>query len=321
MTKHTNRSLLLFLALGLGLASIIALVVTRSLPLLVKEQIYSCQAFMQSITIDVVTCHLRNLLLGSLGTMLAIIGIKIAMVYRQIQILRQAAIDQPHHKPLQRALKKHQLQNQVVIIQTPKILAFCFGLQRPKIYISSGLLELLDEQELQAVLLHEKHHLVKADSLTLFIASSLLILFPFFPILADLINHFRLQAEIEADTAAILALGQKQPVLSVLKKMLLFQSPSNLGIAALADATLSSRIEYLTTGIVHRPSLSIFSSTISFASVSLLVSLLLLPARAMATEPNQTTNFCIGGTDCAVHCSSTPAISSPATIPPMSVAL
>ena len=47
----------------------------------------------------------------------------------------------------------------VRILAGPTPLAFVSGLFRPQIYLSPSLIDILDDQELRAVLLHERHHL------------------------------------------------------------------------------------------------------------------------------------------------------------------
>jgi hypothetical protein len=53
------------------------------------------------------------------------------------------------------------------------VFAFCLGLVSPRIYVSEGLLQLLDAHELAAVLHHEAAHLRRRDPLRLFLSELL----------------------------------------------------------------------------------------------------------------------------------------------------
>lgn len=56
---------------------------------------------------------------------------------------------------------KYELVDKVKIILDRKPLAFCLGFFQPKIYLSTGLIKLMNGSELEAIILHEKYHLLK----------------------------------------------------------------------------------------------------------------------------------------------------------------
>ena len=87
-------------------------------------------------------------------------------------------------------------------IQSEKPFAFCFGIRSPKIYVSSALISLFTKDEFETILCHEKHHLESRDALTLLVAHMVESLFPFFPLLSDLIMAYRTEREMLADRAA-----------------------------------------------------------------------------------------------------------------------
>ena len=55
------------------------------------------------------------------------------------------------------------------VIVTADALAVTHGLVRPRVAVSTGLIEALDASELTAVLVHERHHLRRRDPLRLLI--------------------------------------------------------------------------------------------------------------------------------------------------------
>ncbi len=97
---------------------------------------------------------------------------------------------------------------------TPK--AFCAGLLRPRIYISTGALDRLDPAELRAVLGHEAHHAAHRDPLRLFLARVLADALFFLPVMRPLQRRCATLAELAADEAAIGASGNPQPLASAM---------------------------------------------------------------------------------------------------------
>jgi Zn-dependent protease with chaperone function len=80
--------------------------------------------------------------------------------------------------------------------------AFCAGLLRPRVYVSTGALDLLDEHALAAVLAHERHHARSRDPLRLACGRALVAGMLFAPALRRLVQRQNALAEIGADDAA-----------------------------------------------------------------------------------------------------------------------
>lgn len=85
--------------------------------------------------------------------------------------------------------------------------AFCAGLLRPRVYISTGAVALLSANELAAVIEHESHHAARRDPLRLLIAQVVGDAFFFLPALRHLRTRYAALAELAADEAAIRRLG------------------------------------------------------------------------------------------------------------------
>jgi Zn-dependent protease with chaperone function len=81
--------------------------------------------------------------------------------------------------------------------------AFCAGLLRPRVYVTSGALAVLDERALRAVLGHERHHARRRDPLRLAAGRVLARSLFFLPGLGELTRRREALAEIEADESAI----------------------------------------------------------------------------------------------------------------------
>jgi Zn-dependent protease with chaperone function len=99
------------------------------------------------------------------------------------------------------------------VIADDRPLAFCAGLARPRVYVSTGALALLDEPALEAVLAHERHHARRRDPLRLASGRVLTRALFFMPGLAELGRQRLALAEIGADEAAIAhAAGSRRPL-------------------------------------------------------------------------------------------------------------
>jgi beta-lactamase regulating signal transducer with metallopeptidase domain len=89
------------------------------------------------------------------------------------------------------------------VIDDTRPQAFCAGLFRPRVYVTTGVLAALDDDALAAVLSHERHHVRRRDPLR-FAASRVLTRALFFlPGHAELARRRETLAEIDADQTAI----------------------------------------------------------------------------------------------------------------------
>lgn len=101
------------------------------------------------------------------------------------------------------ARRRPRLQGDVLVVDSDRPLAFCAGLLRPRVCISSGALRVLDDDALAAVLAHERHHARRHDPLrqaaTRVLARSLF----FVPGLSALAERQHRLAELGADESAV----------------------------------------------------------------------------------------------------------------------
>lgn len=81
--------------------------------------------------------------------------------------------------------------------------AFCAGLLKPRVYVSTGAMATLDEAALQAVLRHERHHARRRDPLRLAAGRVFTRAFFFVPGLRELVRHHQELAELSADESAL----------------------------------------------------------------------------------------------------------------------
>ncbi|MDQ3780888.1 MAG: M56 family metallopeptidase [Chloroflexota bacterium] len=119
--------------------------------------------------------------------------------------------------------------------------AFVYGWIRPRICISTSLIALLSDQEVEAVLHHEGWHIARRDPLRFMIARTVGSVFAMVPAMRRLERLYVLSAEVAADRCANLAMGHPRPLAGALAKTLPpalaepgFEGQAEARIAALA---------------------------------------------------------------------------------------
>ncbi len=165
--------------------------------------------------------------LGSVVTARALTG-----ALREVQTSRRfdRLLDQSKPRPLHGAL----------LIADPQPRAFCAGLFRPRVYVSTGAIAILDEAALSAVLAHEHHHARRRDPLRLAAGRVLARALFFLPELADLVERQRTLAELSADESAVNVAPANRSALA--RAMLSFSdAPGSSGSSGIDPA----RVDYL----------------------------------------------------------------------------
>jgi hypothetical protein len=126
------------------------------------------------------------------------------------------------------------------VIDRPRPQAFCAGLLRPQIYVSTGALAVLDPPALAAVLQHERHHAQRRDPLRLAAGRVLARALFFLPGLAELTRRTEALAEITADESAAAPGPESRSALA--RAMLSFTESSAAGPGVSIDPV---RVDHL----------------------------------------------------------------------------
>lgn len=95
-----------------------------------------------------------------------------------------------------------------VLVVSGEPFAFCYGLWRPRIVVSTRLVEILPDSALSAVLLHETWHCHRRDPLRLWLIDGLCAMFFFLPVLREWRAGVQLSIELAADRFAIEKVGR-----------------------------------------------------------------------------------------------------------------
>jgi Zn-dependent protease with chaperone function len=137
-----------------------------------------------------------------------------AWLLRAGRALADARRDSAWPLALRRAAARTGVEH-VICLAVEHPLAFCVGIVRPRIVVSKGLVAVLRQRELEAVLIHEEHHRRRRDPLRRVAQQAAADVVFALPLLEWAMHRFRERSELAADRAAIAVLGP-EPVAGAL---------------------------------------------------------------------------------------------------------
>lgn len=135
------------------------------------------------------------------------------------------ATRRPHTARLASAVRRAGLDGRVDLIEDAAVYTFCFGLVRPRVCLSTGLTALLSDDELDAVLLHEAHHMRHRDPVKILASRTLASGLMFLPLAGALHDSFLAGKEMCADEDAAVG-GRDLALASALVKLIAAERPS-----------------------------------------------------------------------------------------------
>lgn len=135
-----------------------------------------------------------------------------------------------HGPVLSRVALRLGLQPPVTLVEDKAAYALTAGFLRPQIFVSSGLIDLLEEDEVEAVLCHEFYHVLQRDPLRCLIGRALRRALFFLPVAADLWARHETAAELAADGRVVAAQGRDSLARALLK--VLDSEPQLSGVAS-----------------------------------------------------------------------------------------
>jgi beta-lactamase regulating signal transducer with metallopeptidase domain len=300
-----NKNLTFFSSLILLLGGVLLFTLQKFSPIL-DHATYYCRSFIETHMIPI-PYYLNVLPFALLFTLVSISLIKFAILNLKVQFLqnklKKKSISQQNEYSV---ITRLGLEEKTIVIKSEKYFAYCLGIRNPKIYVSTGLIKSLSDQELEAVLQHEQYHIENYDTFTMTIASIAQSLFPFFPLISDLIQKYRVEREIKADCFAVKKSGSSLHLISALQKLLIAPSSHTVGIAAIADHdTLEPRIHSLLNKKYLRRQFRIKHLLISLVSAAFLGVIIATPVQAKEIhhEGHDVVMVCTDG-ECMNSCSS-----------------
>ncbi|WP_338653090.1 M56 family metallopeptidase [Sporosarcina psychrophila] len=134
-----------------------------------------------------------------------------------------------------------------IVISHPSPIAITMGFVRPKIVLSTGLISLLNDDELNAVISHEMYHQKNRDPLTIFLMSLCSSTMGYIPILKWFNQKYSIIKELSADEYAIEKQQTSVNLGSALLKMLKVCKHEKMPFvyASFADTSVNYRIDYI----------------------------------------------------------------------------
>ncbi len=158
--------------------------------------------------------------------------------------------------------------------------AFCAGLFRPRVYVTTALARRLGADELEAVLLHEAEHARRRDPLRRALSRGFAQGFFFLPILRWWSNHELESSEVRADRCAIDSIGPR-PLAAALWAL---SDESGLGIVPAFAGTAELRVAQILGDPLPRRSPSAWLWVVSGAGLTGVAYLLSCPTSFLLTH-------------------------------------
>lgn len=307
MKRKTSKHFVVICLFFVLLTGFFGILLQKYAPLLFHNTIYYCQELIKSINTSTFSQRSNSMVLVPVFFILALVGIRLSTTVVQLIIMARKLSRQKiryHSAILNKLIQDNNLRDKVVIIKNSQHIALCYGLLRPKIYLSTGLLNAISSNELGVILKHEKHHLEHNDNLSILFAHIVQNTFPLVPLLSDLVNNFRIEQEIAADAYAAEG-GKRQYVASVLKKLLKEPQPAFAYFPSFgAEDTIQARIESLFFKKQYSSHFSTKNTTLSFFSILILLGLVITPALAIELHENgqDAIMVCINNQQCVTQC-------------------
>lgn len=174
---------------------------------------------------------LAALALVGTGTALAIHSAAVQVRHTQTLTARVAARKLPLDARVASAADVLRLRSRMDLVDDMDAYSFTYGLRRPRIAVSRGLVERLSDAELNAVLEHERYHLRAADPLKVLITRALAPGLFFLPVLRHLHVRYLASRELAADRRALRKSG-RAPLAGALFKVVQGPAWGELGTAA-----------------------------------------------------------------------------------------
>ena len=206
---------------------------------------------------------------------------------------------------LKEIMSKHDLsQTAVVVVRNNKLTAYTIGLCKPKIIVSSALIAKLSHEQLEAVVLHELHHLRSRHLLWLLLSKLISSLFFFIPLVEYLAQQLKTEFELAADAFVV----EKQKTRDHLCGSLALNIQYAGGIIPhFATSPIEKRVESLVSNKVSLEKIGTRQLSVSLLSIGLMMGAAVIqPGQVSAGLTLESNAICRVGekcqtTDCTSH--------------------
>lgn len=208
---------------AIAVLSYLGFLVYRIMPVSFGSVVYYCQSVM-ALLVEYIPLLIAAIVLLA-GT------VWILLWRRRMQVIR--ALDMvgvPERVWL--IITRYGVRSPIRVFRSVAPMAFCFGIRRPEIFLSTGLLSTMNQEELTAIILHESEHIRQNDTRTISLLrflSGLLLPFPYF---WEITHAYSVVQEIRADTAVRTNMRTAAHLKSALHKLL--SQPTSLSLPQFA---------------------------------------------------------------------------------------
>jgi beta-lactamase regulating signal transducer with metallopeptidase domain len=140
----------------------------------------------------------------------------------------------------------HQDRAEIIVIKEAAFVAMSYGIWKPKVLISTGALSRFDDEEIEAILLHELYHCKSYHPLQMNILTLISKGLAFVPVIKDLTHYYAIWTELLADRYAISRMSTEVPIAQVL--LALIKSKANTAAGAgthFANEAVNYRIKQI----------------------------------------------------------------------------
>lgn len=234
-----------------------------------------CHSLVGSIGLPFTSLLLDGLIMSTFAVCLWHIG-KQTVLYRRAKRKFERLTEHRLTRKLDRRYTGGK--GKLVVIEHEQVVALTMGFCRPRIVLSTGLIRLLDDSELEAVIRHEEHHLLHMDPLrTLLTYLSAKVMW-YLPILKWCHHVCKISREVLADRYAIERTGSAQGLGGALLK-LVKAKPVNIPFAhaSFLDTSINARILHLVEPQSEVPFRMPWKAALVSLHVSLFLTGLILP--------------------------------------------
>jgi len=108
---------------------------------------------------------------------------------------------------------------EMIVVRDDAFVALTIGMLQPKIVVSTTVLEMFNDKEIKAILLHERYHCRNYDGRKMFFSTLLADAFGYLPIVKPILRYYQTWQELFADRFAIRQMGTELHLGNVLLKL------------------------------------------------------------------------------------------------------
>jgi len=178
---------------------------------------YCISVFVEkNIAFDMFTLLINVIIIYTFGRMLWRLSKQIFLTRKWFKVFQSKK-----HIRLSNVLnnKYRKWETEFIVVKDEKFIALTLGLLRPKIIVSTGVIDMFSKQEVEAILLHERYHALNRDPFKIFLLTLILDGMGYIPSMKTMVSNFRTWKELLADQFAMSQMGTEYYLGNVLLKL------------------------------------------------------------------------------------------------------